>query len=198
MARYNELFEGLMLSAAHRQELEKKRGFTPETIARCGFKTSKEHPDRILIPFYNGDDIVYYREHKFGPKDVDLPLYIPPGTKFKNHVILTESEYKAAALSQMQFPAVGLQGISTFAKKNFPKLQEFITVNKISKVVILFDNDDNATKGTKHYKPDPGDRWDVQYYEFRMAWQINKIDEGIECRIARLPDSCTRGKNSNR
>ena len=164
MARYNELFEGLGLSDVHRQELEKKRGFTAETIARCGFKTSKEHPDRILIPFYSGDDIKYYREHKYGPKDITPPLYIPPGTAFKHTAYLAESEYKAAALSQMGYPAVGLQGISTYAKKNFPKLQEFITSNNINKIVILFDNDDKSSKSSKHYKPDPASRWDVEYY----------------------------------
>ena len=40
MDLYNDLFGLLSLSAEHRQSLKEKRGFTDETIDRCGFKSA--------------------------------------------------------------------------------------------------------------------------------------------------------------
>lgn len=145
--------------------------------------------DNILIPTIVDDKIIYARAHKFGPKNIAPPLFrpaIPP--EDKTFLVLAESEFKALAAAQLGFFAVGLQGVSQFAGDRLGELKSFITGSGATLIVILFDNQDKISSDSKYHKPDLKSRYDVEYYEYVLAHEIGKI-EGVDCKIARLPDS---------
>lgn len=149
--------------------------------------------DGVAIPFYNHKmEINYWRIHRNGLKGKRPPLYFPPGSSGRK-VILTESEFKAAAAVQWGFHAVGLQGISMFYKEEgFDQLREHIEKAKYERVYILWDNEEKCVSRSEkhgknpHFVEDKTARYDVEYYGYMIGKQLER--KGIDCRIARLPD----------
>jgi len=143
----------------------------------------------ILIPFYDkhGEDIIYFRAHKKGLKDVDIPLYIPRGSK-GDHCIICESEFKAAAATAWGFHAIGLQGISTFTKdEKLEVIKEYFKDAEFKHAWILWDNEEKTVEGSRYYKPAAGSRYDVEFYAYILSYELAKVCPDI--RIACLPDA---------
>jgi len=167
--------------------------FGEEYLKENGILDDKGNPSKMLtvpntlIPFYDGNDISYFRAHKYGMKGRVPPLYHPRGMTIKNYLILAESEFKAAALYQLGFPVIGLQGISMYSKEHFEDLQKFIEQRKVEKVCLLWDNEDKASKTSKYFKDDPKKRYDVEYYAYITCYQLGNIESVNDCRIATLP-----------
>jgi hypothetical protein len=145
----------------------------------------------ILIPYFDGSkgQVVYLRSHKRGPEGVDLEIYGQDTlTDSLPRVVLTEGEFKAAALQQCDIPAIAIPGISSFGGVHFHKLSNLLALFRIRKVVVLFDNEVKDDPRFESYKPDPLKRWDTDYWAIRMAKRLF-FEEGIESAlIARLPN----------
>jgi hypothetical protein len=107
--------------------------------------------------------------------------------EFLDTLILAESEFKAVACMQYGFSAVGLCGISMYAKDNFPALKKLIEDKKIAKVYIVWDNDDKVSPESPRFKEKASARYDVEYYAYCLARKLDQI-EGTDCYIGTLPD----------
>lgn len=136
----------------------------------------------ILIPYIGANGrITYIRPHKCGisPKAYLRELKIhgsfyysssisqPYGEhllnnrpkRFKNSCVLTEGEFKAAALHQAGIPAMAVPGIHMTRNKAFlTQLVNSLTSAGIDNIRVFFDNED------KSHKPDPWDHHDVEVY----------------------------------
>jgi len=174
----------------------KDNKYTEKELIDAGFGTRREGDfeispqltkDNILIPFYSDKgEMVYFRAHKFGLAGIVPPLYLPPDLpRAIPTLVLAESEFKALAAQQLGINAIGLCGISMYAKNNFPILAKFIKQRNCKNVILLWDNDNKVDDHSPHYKKDPKSRYDVEYYSYVMAYQIAKI---CECKVALLPD----------
>ena len=153
------------------------------------YKRDLDEKQRILIPFFSGDDIIYIRGHKYGPKDTQVPLYVPLGMPSKDYVILAESEFKAVACRQWGFFAVGLCGITTYADKYFDDLINYLKNFNLDKVYFLWDND-NQYHDNEHFRDRMAKRFDVETYAYYMAYKLNREEgfENVDVRIAELPE----------
>ncbi len=190
-----------VLRQEHRYELKLKRGFSDAIIDLLQFKSAgeylgkqspKEWPtaikaplwrDNILIPYFNEKgDLYHIRPHKDGFKDVGVQPYIPYPLlgEDTSHLVLAESEFKAAASCVMGVPAIGIPGITSHSRKNLPNLLRVLEALKCKKVTICFDNE------TKEQKSDWTKRYDTIIYEIIMASELNS--KGYATKIARLKD----------
>lgn len=146
----------------------------------------------IIIPYLLEDSRVYFiRPHKYGLKGKGVEIYSEGILKImkvedNEKLILTESEFKAAACWQMGYPAIGIPGISSFSKTHFPRIKEILEKNKIKSVCIVFDREVKDDPKLPNYKTDPAKRWDTQFYAWLMATQIK--EEGFVTTISELPE----------
>lgn len=182
-------------------ELEKDllSNFTEEALLNSGVFIKPERSDniiissqlmdnRIIIPYLNKENKAYFiRPHKMG-LEVPIQIYhekiLQKESKF---AILTESEFKAVAGSVFGYRTIGVPGVGSFADAHFQKLVEFLHKGSIKEVCILYDNEIKDNPAFPNYKEDPFKRFDTEYFSYLMA--KNLLQEGIDCRIARLPDS---------
>lgn len=109
-------------------------------------------------------------------------------------VVITESEYKAAALMQCGIPAIGIPGISFVRNPAFRReLVSVLSRFRVNEAVIVFDNEDKSSpKFPESFQPDPKRRYDVITYARYMAWDLLKTPKPPELsavRIGKLPDS---------
>lgn len=148
--------------------------------------------DRVLIPYLDEHGAVYHvRPHKLGFKDVDAQLYSPYLLRDKPHeIVLTEGEFKAAALLQLGIPAIGIPGTSSFSDKNYDRLLELLDQFEVQKVTIIFDNEVKDDPSLPSYKEKPEKRYDTQYWTYVMAWKLanDKTRRTFVTRIGKLPD----------
>lgn len=158
-------------------------------------------PDKILIPYLNNaGDAYFIKCHKKG----NLPgIGIQPYSHLTYHthydkvnprmagaIILCESEFKAAALWQMGFRAVGLNGVNAFSGKNLPLLEQVVEQSRY--LYILFDTeiqDDPTIPDT--FKESPAGRYAHRIWAYEMAirmqrYFIHKYPD-FQIRIATLP-----------
>lgn len=145
--------------------------------------------DRILIPYMDIDNYIYHvRPHKLGFANFPNHVYCPFLLKQlpTNHIILTEGEFKAAALWQLGIPALAIPGTSSFSKKNFERLINILKRLGISRVTVVFDNEVKDNPSFPNYKAQPENRFDTQYWAYIIAYKLNY--GGIEADIATLPD----------
>lgn len=144
--------------------------------------------NNVLIPYLDENGNVYHlRPHKLGFKDVPPEPYARQFLKdCPSEIILTEGEFKAAALAQMGIPAVAIPGISSFAKKHYDRLVEMLSDFGIKRVNIIFDNEVKDNPEFPNYKERPEDRFDTDYWAYMMAWKLGKSD--FTTRIGKLPD----------
>ena len=147
------------------QEL-KDSGLTPTTVAalKCvaGKDAGWEHGNCYRIPYFDshGAPIPHARwklisgrngQKYTQPHGSKVELYLPPLLDWLDPgplVCITEGEKKAAAVSQLGIPCVGLPGVYSFAAKNskarlHPVLQGLA---KGRSFVILFDSDYEENK----------------------------------------------------
>ncbi len=181
----------------------------------CGYgRTNRRDPetgehiwdyiDPILIPYFDDSGrITTIRPHKGNPKRPKelgegdeswqaLHVYCPyilRITPIERHtVVITEGEFKAAALMQAGIAAVAFPGIHSIRNFKFRSaLIELLQRHGVANLVIAFDNetkDDPALK--EKYKPDPWDRYDALVYAKYTGISLEK--EGFRCRLAILPE----------
>lgn len=141
----------------------------------------------VVIPYRDGDDVVYIRAHKFGPKGVPVRLYCPTGAVPSGRVILCESEFKAAAAWQLGFNAVGMPGIWSFTRNHWDEMKQAFERAGVTEVIVCFDNEDKSNPALDSFKADPMKRHDAQYCSYLFAYLFQKA--GISSSIATLPDS---------
>ena len=171
-----------------------------EVMVSAGLYTAKTSPpqvasqwtgDGIVIPYRNGEDVVYLRTHKYGPSGVPVQLYLPSGNVPAGKVVIAESEFKAAAAHQLGFPAIGLPGIWSFTKNKWSELQTACKNAGVEEVVICFDNENKADPTSDRFKPDPMKRYDAEFCGYLLGSLFKK--GGITARIATLPDTWREG-----
>ena len=154
--------------------------FTKKDLIDAGFLKTQPGIDA-------SGEAYFLRAHKMYPKGFGLLPYCPYLLQNNNgHAILAEGSLKAAAAWQLGFPAVGIDGISTFSGKLFPDLVEIFRSNGITRITVIFDNEVKDDPKFEKYKPDPNKRYDADFWAIRMAEMLN--DEGFEATVGRLPD----------
>lgn len=183
----------------------------------CGYGMTKKkdehgHPiwedgvNPILIPYFDETgQITTIRPHKGNPprpKEIDeedeswqgMHIYCPLLLRMTELdaraplVVITEGEFKAAALMQAGIPALAFPGIHSFRNYRFRRaLIELLERFSIRHICIAFDNEtkDDPARPDK-YKPDPWDRYDPVVYACYTAKQLDRA--GFQCTIGILPE----------
>ncbi|MBT5535591.1 DUF3854 domain-containing protein, partial [Candidatus Poribacteria bacterium] len=160
-------------------------------------------PGPILIPYRNrAGRCIGIRRHKdprsgkaYWPKGKRIELYIPwlARENSRRVLYLTEGEFKAAALAQLGYNAIAVPGISSFVGEHFHRLIKRLRLDKVERLLVVYDAEDKTNPAAGNYKHDPNARYDTPHYAFRMAWQLERalnparIGDGFQARIATLP-----------
>ncbi len=146
--------------------------------------------DIPLIPYLDENGGVYHiRPHKLGFENFPAHIYCPFLLKNKDtrHIVLTEAEFKAAALYQWDIPGLGEPGISSFGKNLFDRLIQTLRKLGVEKVTVAFDNEIKDNPVFPNYKPRADKRYDTQFWAYITAYNLNGA--GIEANIGTLPDA---------
>jgi len=145
--------------------------------------------DNILIPYVGAQNETYHiRPHKLGFEKMPIQIYSTLFLADKpEHIVLTEGEYKAAALYQWGIPAIAIPGISSFGKKHFDRLADELKKFKVDHVTVIFDNEVKDNPSFKNYKPKTSDRYDTQFWAYLMAYKLKQA--GFKADVSNLPDS---------
>lgn len=145
--------------------------------------------NRILIPYLDEQGYVYHlRPHKLGFKGIPSEAYCRYLLQDnRGHIVLTEGEFKAAALQQWGFAALGIPGVSSFAGTNFERLVELLKAFLVKSVTIVFDNEEKGNPQYPNYKERVEDRYDTQAWSYITGWKLSKV--GFDVRIGWLPDA---------
>ncbi len=131
----------------------------------------------------------YIRPHKLGFEKISPQVYcryLLQSFPNAEHIVLTEGEFKAAALYQWRIPAVAVPGVSSFGAKHLEKLVTFLREFGVRKVTVIFDNEIKDNPEYPNYKPKASDRYDTQLWAYLMAYKLGR--EGFDARVGQLPD----------
>lgn len=167
--------------------------------------------ERPLLPYFDRFGRVFFvRPHKGNiakedPDDDEVcggHVYCPfllteLIDKTDGLIVITESEFKAAALFAAGIPALGIPGTSFVRNHLFrDELVKILTDFRVREVVIVFDNENKGTPGLPGFKEDPWDRHDTLKWAKYMAWDLTKKTPrppALErVRIGMLPDEWRR------
>lgn len=153
-------------------------------IKQGGFVNKQLLEDRILIPYIERDgEITKIRPHKLGFKGDGASIYCPallhPGRK---DLIITEGEFKAAAGYEIGLNIVAIPGIQSFIKTRLSDLEEFLHIQNIESVTILFDREIKDDPKLANFKKNWRSRHDTEISAYVMA-------EKLHGRVAEFPDS---------
>lgn len=137
---------------------------------------------RYLIPYLDEDGKCFHlRPHKLGFSKktgyggYPLAIYCSWLIRDKpRKVVLTEGEFKAAALYQWGIPAIAIPGVSSYVKKYFERLVNFLARFGIQKVLIVFDSEEKGEPNFPNYKPKAEDRYDTEFYSYLNAYKLQK------------------------
>jgi DNA primase len=141
--------------------------------------------DNVLIPFLECTKITAVKPHKNAFAGFAIRPYI--ASNLASFVIIAESEFKAAAATQLGYPAIGLTGVSSFSGKHFPMLCDMLKTADVTTICIIFDNEVKDNPAYPNFKKYFWERWDTQFYAFLMAKKLE--EQGFEATVATLPDS---------
>jgi len=177
----------------------------------CGWGRTNEKDDKgewiwgqtfpVIIPYFDAaGTLTGLRPHKGGIRGVPPQLYVPrlpggPPGKKPSSVIITEGEFKVAALAAVLGPAVGVAAIPCISMAKNARLMEelerFLSEECCPrKIVIAFDNEDKGTKGLPGYKAMERDRYDTDAWAWYLAIVLGRKFCGQNgVRVLRLPDS---------
>lgn len=179
---------------AMRESIQKlKETFQPSELVESGVVTEALEParqlttDNVLIPYLEGDRVLFIRPHKMGLPDKGSQIY-KAGTA--DEIVLAESEFKALASLQLGVPAWGIPGIASFSRLNAPRLLTALKEAGVKLVNIIFDNEVKGDPKHGNYKADPEKRYDTQFYAVVMAQMMER--EQVAARICTLPDAWMR------
>src|SRR5690606_14140630 len=80
--------------------------------------------DRVLIPYLNEEGRCdFLRPHKLGFRGLGIEIYSRMFLANRPRaIVLTEGEFKAAALWQWGIPGIAIPGISSFGGRHFDRL----------------------------------------------------------------------------
>lgn len=151
--------------------------------------------DQVLIPYLEGDrnEVYHLRPHKLGFKGIAPEAYCHWLLRGQPaEVVLTEGEFKAAALHQLGIPAIALPGISSFGNIYFDRLVECLRDAGVKRVTVIFDNEIKDDPALSNYKERPEDRYDTQLWSYLMGYKLHRA--GFTARVGWLPDAW-RGEN---
>lgn len=145
--------------------------------------------DRVIIPYLDEEGRPYFiRPHKLGFRGLGIEIYcrllLGDGVE---HVVLTEGEFKAAALRQWGIPGIAIPGVSSFAGKHFDRLTSLLSEKGVRRVTVIFDNEIKDNPAFPSYKERPEDRWDTPFWAYVTAAKLKGA--GFDVRIGQLPDS---------
>jgi hypothetical protein len=147
----------------------------------------------VIIPYFDErGDLIGLRPHKGNGRSETLvgcaKIYIPrapsPKPESFHTVVITEGEFKAAALWQTigagsgeRFPVgvCALPGIS-FAK-NYEireQLDEWLRMVRCAEVIVAYDNEEKGDARLASYKADPRKRHDAQIYARYLATDLHE------------------------
>lgn len=186
------------LSRAGKKQPERKAGLNPTLIPYLGadgkVEIIKPHKDNVPNPVdVDKLDDEFTGHHLYCEqilRIVSTSKHYTDG--LKNFCLITEGEFKAAALLQCGIPALGLPGIHSV--RNVPFRRHLIEVLKrfgITDVVICFDNEIKDDPDLPNYKADEWARVDTIVYARYTAATLYR--EGIKStKIANLPDEWRR------
>jgi hypothetical protein len=173
----------------------------------------------VLIPYIDRDGrLISLRPHKgmalsgtvagtphpYIPRRLRLPEGNAKPDRYERHeryrtVIVTEGEFKAAALWQIlgagrtdgrqPLGVVALPGISfTRHYETREQLELFLRLSNAERVIVVFDNEDKATPGLAGYKADWQKRHDAEIHARYLATDLhNKLR--LHCRVGTIPNS---------
>jgi hypothetical protein len=149
---------------------------------------------RVLVPYVDAQGLVYHiRCHKYGLEGIPLEPYcralLAPSliTGYTtDHIVLTEGEFKSAALYQWGIPTLAVPGISSFGDANFDRLASLLREHGVRRITVIFDNEAKDDPNLpKRYKPQAMSRYDTQYWSYMMAYKLNR--EGFATAVGWLP-----------
>ena len=167
----------------------------------------------IIIPYLDENGFPFYlRPHKGGLKRQQKDEYFKEQTggsvyapyllaslvaEHNGTCIITEGEYKAAALWQCKIPAVAIPGIQFTRSRSgdisSPEYQfrnDLVKLLKqygVTDIVVVFDNETKSDPSLKSYKPDPWDRHDTIVWAEYLAIDLRNEFESV--RIGKIPDA---------
>ncbi len=145
--------------------------------------------DRVLIPYMDESGAVYHlRPHKLGFKDVAPQPFCRQFLRDKPEVVvLTEGEFKAAALAlEWGISAISVPGISSFAGKYFERLTGLLQEFGIRRVVVIFDNEEKGDPGLPGFKERIEDRFDTPFWAYILGYKLGR--DGFQTTVGNLPD----------
>jgi len=176
-----------------------KHGIKP--MFECGLIEKNKAPSwqftqsgLIIIPYLYSDDRVYfYKSHKrAGLKDSGVMPYCNKitGSVDDDTIVLCESEFKAAAMYQMGFKALGLGGVASFSGKHLDSLAAVLRGTR--RIVILFDTEVQDDPSFSNFKDSYKKRYAQYVWSYIMAKKLHNYlnDENYKCivEIASLPE----------
>jgi DNA primase len=141
---------------------------------------------RILIPYVDRDGRVYrIRPHKLGFKGMGVDWYcgLLAAAHRPEPLVITEGEFKAAALYQLGYATIAVPGISSFGAKHFDRLENAVAALKPKSVVVCFDHEVKDDPRFDSFKEKYTDRYDTEYWSWMMAWKLSRFG----AKVARLP-----------
>ena len=144
-----------------------------------------------IIPFFETDKdgnrkCIRVQGHKYFIKGKE-PLIFDATREGVDELFICESEYKAMAMWQLGYSAIGLSGITKFVGKYFHVLLSKLCSIRPSKCIIVFDNDDKASPESDKFTSNPSARYDCFKYQWYLAHTLR--GKGIDSYVANLPDS---------
>lgn len=146
----------------------------------------------VLIPYLDADGNAYkIRPHKMGLPDDPIKIYCDKliTSAIGDTLVITEGEFKAAALFQLGIPCVAVPGISSYVKTRLPELVEFMKATAFANIIILFDREIKDNPKFESYKPDVTKRHDTAIYSYLMAKALKDASMPFDVRIGELPES---------
>lgn len=144
--------------------------------------------NRVLIPYLDSKGTVHHiRPHKLGFAKIPAEPYAKYFLRDKpSSIVLTEGEFKAAALYGWGIPAIAIPGISSFGDTNFDRLVYLLKEFGVKNVVVIYDNEDKSNPALPNFKRKVEDRYDTQYWAYMMAYKLTKA--GYPSKVGWLPD----------
>jgi hypothetical protein len=116
--------------------------------------------------------------------------------------VLTEAEFKAAAIWQAGFPAISIPGTGFVRNPIFrARLVEMIERFHFTRLIIVFDNEVKDNANLPSYKPDPFDRYWTVIWARYIAWDLMSCTPRPGCLkevlIGQLPDEWRLDEQGN-
>ena len=147
--------------------------------------------ERLLIPYLDEGGMVYHiRPHKLGFEGIPPEVYCRSLLqKRPKRVVLTEGEFKTAALYQHGIDSVASPGTGILSNKYFDRLAQTLKEFGVEEVIIGYDNEIKDDPKYSNYKEEPEKRYDTQYWCYIMAYKLGKNNVcDFRTKIAWMPD----------